>query len=99
MADQPKITLGQLNRRGACLDQLIEFKSRYGNEAVVTVERCVEVADVFAFDWAINFLLHNPHMFEAWEAADRRLEEEDDYDRVCAEEFARAYIKAYPNVP
>jgi len=101
----PRITVRQLNRRGACLAQVTEFRMRFGSEVEVTLEACVAVAHDFDFEWAADELLHEPHANAVWAALNQRLDpahdspDRENYDLVLAEEFARKYVEVYPNVP
>lgn len=96
----PRITVRQLNRRGACLDQVTRFRMRFGNEALITVETCVEVADEFSFEWACDALLHVHHGEEVERVVRERMRDPSSvYETVLAEEFAKKYMEVYPNVP
>ena len=97
----PRITVRQLNRRGACLSQITEFRMRFGREAEVTVVACAIVCHDFDFEWATAELLHDDHSLEVEKAVAARLDlhPHDNYDLVVAEEFAKKYREVYPNVP
>jgi hypothetical protein len=106
----PRITVRQLNRRGACLSQITEFRMRFGAEAIVTVEICAALCSEFDFEWATDELLHEQHAGDVWHALTERLDLGPDhhpsnakdlrrYERILAEEFAKKYISVYPNVP
>lgn len=99
----PRITLRQLNRRGACLAQVNSFRMRFGKEVEITVERCVEFAHEFDFEWATTDLLHDDHSIEVEHAVFERRPsagwDAKGYELVLAEEFAKKYMEVYPNVP
>jgi len=104
----PRITVRQLNRRGACLDQVTRFRMRFGNQALVTLEACIAVCHEFDFEWATDELLHEPHAHAVWATVSCRFDSKDEstraharslYKLVLAEEFARKYVSVYPNVP
>jgi len=103
----PRITVRQLNRRGACLSQVTDFRMRYGTEATITVEACVEVAHSFDFEWATDELLHEQHAAEVWAATNQHRPanwvtagwDVKPYELALAEEFAKKYMEVYPNVP
>lgn len=96
----PRITVRQLNRRGACLSQVTAFRMRFGQEAEVTIEACSAVCHDFDFEWAMAELLHRDHCDEVEEAIALRIDaKNENYNLVVAEEFARKYMEVYPNVP
>ena len=101
----PRITVRQLNRRGACLAQVTEFRMHFGREVEITVEACAAVCHDFDFEWATDELLHESHGNEVYAALNARLDpahespDRENYELVLAEEFARKYVEVYPNVP
>ena len=104
----PVITLAQLNRRGACIADILRFKNLYGDETVVTVIKARQVAHHFDFGWATAELLFEPHAKEVIDAVIKRCfpppeggwkDGETSLLQAYAEEFARVYIRVYPCVP
>jgi hypothetical protein len=72
-----KITPKQLRAMGACYSQWDEFKERFPKGGKVTKEKCIEVAQVFDWDWAADHFLgvHDPKYRKVRERAMRKYEE------------------------
>jgi hypothetical protein len=51
------ITLAQLEKHGACTEQLLLFKQMFGDSVQVTEALAIEVAEQFDFAWAADELL------------------------------------------
>jgi hypothetical protein len=105
----PVITVEQLNRRGACIADILRFKNLYGDATEVTVAKAVHVCSIFDFGWAMVELLHEQHGKQVFDAIAKRCapppgetewtDGETSLLQATAEEFARKYVEVYPNVP
>lgn len=105
----PKITAAQLNKRGACLPDILTFKRMFGDETVVTVVKAKSVAHIFDFGWAAHELLFEQDCKAVYDAVIRRCVPPPDKENwedgstslleATAEEFARKYVEVYPCVP
>lgn len=51
------LSFEQLEKHGACIEQLYKFKAFFGMYTDVTVESCINVAHEFNWFWAGSFLL------------------------------------------
>lgn len=106
---EPKITAEQLNKRGACLPEILMFKRMFGNETVVTVALASSVAHLFDFGWAIHELLFEDDCKAVFDAIIKRCVPPPDKENwvdgstslltATAQEFARKYVEVYPHVP
>jgi uncharacterized membrane protein YqiK len=84
------LTLKQLTDADACKPQLALFKDTFGDQAEVTVELAISVADKFDWTWAANNLLSYPALAEYHKAKAPALAE---YQKAMATAWAE-YNKA-----
>ena len=64
MSDSRTLTLATLRAKGACREQLLLFKAKFGNSVEITEALCVEHSTEFSWGWAASNLLSAP----AWAA-------------------------------
>lgn len=89
MAKSRILKLSTLVKFGACPQQRILFKAKFGDSARVTPALCRRVAGLFSWDWGVNNLLsaqartaYKAATAQAWTA----------YEAATAPAFAHAYI-------
>lgn len=99
---KPVITTAMLNAKGACVSQIARFRMYFGDKVEVTIERAVEHADHFEWEWAIaNFLPEEVGERIAASAIDVCIEQgginygDALYDKTLARMFAEAYINEW----
>ena len=94
------LELRQLKLVDACAGQVAEFKCRFGESVIVTVDLCERVAAVFDFDFAARHFLSASALAEYEKVRASALAEYEkvcasarvEYEKVCAAAFAEAYI-------